>query len=87
MVANRDEVSEEGGRGRRGHNDTGRRQEGHRRKVPRMKTFRRRSPNRMDSVWHVCLVFRRLDNPMHKRIYVARKYGQNRYEKGAVGIT
>ena len=33
--------------------------------------------NEKDSVGRVCLVFQRLDDPMLKRIYVARKYDQN----------
>jgi len=40
--------------------------------------------NKKDGVWCLNLVFRRLDDPLQERLYVANIYGQNWYTEGVV---
>jgi hypothetical protein len=40
--------------------------------------------NKKDGVWRLNLVFRCLDDPLLERLYIARKYGQNRCIKNDI---
>ena len=44
-------------------------------------------PHKKDGVWCICIILRGCDDPMLKKIYAAREYGQNQYVSDVVGVT